>query len=383
MSLTDTGFEPDTQADILERLQAFQRAKISPKLDLSERTVLGNINACMSDELELLQDILVEAWGALDRDVATSDRLSALAVLLGVPRRGARAGLVVQTLNLDASQSYAAGDLQFAVQDEPDNTWTSRDAVVSTSSGNYSAVFVSDLVSALAIAPAGQLTVIPTPVSGLNSGTNAADATPGQDLESDDALRVRMVQAVARGGTQTVQAIRSALVGLDGVLSVDVFENTTNLTDAAGLPPHSIRAVVWDGAVPAADDNEIAQAIAERKAGGITSDGSESGLATVEGVVITMPFARPVLTDITVAVAIESASGVAEADVEAALVAAVDSTPGVGVVLHKLAAAVFTVTGVDDYSSFTINGGTADLAADSLIVYRLTAANTTTTGDVT
>ncbi len=192
MPLLSTGFEPDTQADILERLQAFQRAKISPKLDLSERTVLGNVNACMSDELERLQDILVEAWGALDRDTATADRLAALAVLLGVPRRGARSGLVVVTLNLDASKTYAAGDIALAVQDEPDNTWTNRDVVTSTSSGNYSAVFISDLVSALAIAPAGQLTVIPTPVDGVNTATNPANATPGQDIEDPDALRVRM-----------------------------------------------------------------------------------------------------------------------------------------------------------------------------------------------
>jgi uncharacterized phage protein gp47/JayE len=382
VALTDAGFIPDTQADILERLQNFQRLKISAKLDLSERTVLGNVNAIISDELEALYQVLVEAWGAFDRDTASSDRLSALAVLLGVPRRGTTAGLDVVTLNLDAAQTYAAGDIQLAVQDEPDNTWVNRDAVTSAGSGNYPVVFVSELVSAEAVAAAGTLTVIPTPVGGLNSATNAADATPGQDFESDAALRVRMAQAVARGGTQTVQAIRSALVGLDGVLSVDVFENRTNVANAEGLPPHSIRAVVWDGAVPAADDDAIAQAIADRKAAGITSDGSESGTATVESVLVTIPFARPLLTDITCSVTIASETGVTSAAVKAALAAAVDSTPGVGVVLHKLAAAVFGVAGVDDYSAFTINGGSADLAASSLIVYRLTTANVTATGDV-
>ncbi len=383
MSLTDSGFEPDDQAAILERIQFFQRTKISQKLDLSERSPLGLVDIGISDELEALQQVLEEAYGALDRDAASDDRLAALANLLGVPRRGARPGLVVQTVDLDAAQTYAAGDIEFAVQDEPENTWTNRDAVVSTSSGSYSVVFVSDLVSSLAIAPAGQLTVL-TPISGVNSGTNAADATPGQDIESPDALRVRMALAVARGGLQTVQAIRSALVGIDGVLSADVFENTSNSTDSRGLPPHSIRAVVWDGSPAAARDDEIAQAIADRKAGGITSDGNgEAGTATVEGGgLVTIPFCRPVLTDFAVSVTIVSESGVLSADVKAALSAAVDSTPGVGVVLHRLAKAVFEVPGVDDYSAFTINGAGADLAADTLKTYRLLQAAVTVLGDV-
>jgi hypothetical protein len=50
-------------------------------------------------------------------------------------------GLVTLTLDLDASQSYAPGDIAFHVIDEPTNRWLNRDNVVSTLAGSYDAVF--------------------------------------------------------------------------------------------------------------------------------------------------------------------------------------------------------------------------------------------------
>lgn len=398
MPLTDSGFEPETQADIFERLQNFLRAKISSKLDLSERTVLGNLVAICADNFEQDQQVLAEAYNALDRDAASADRLAAEASKLGVPRRGARAGLVVVELDLDAAQTYAAGSVEFQVEDEPENLWRNRDDFVSTAAAVYPVVFKSDLVSSLARAPAGTLSVLVTdPNGGINSGSNPADATPGQDIESIDALRVRMAESVAAGGSRTVNAIRAAIVRLDGVLSCQVFENVTNFVDSRGLPAHSIRAVVWDGSPAAASDNEIATAIAETKTEGILSDGSESG--TYEdpdsGQLLTFGFARPTVTDFEVSVTIVgvtqadgSTAVVSEDDVKTALLAEANNpeglprTPGTGVILNRLARAVLTVPGVEDYSAFTINGATADLPENTLVVYRLLTADITVSGDV-
>ena len=43
---------------------------------------------------------------------------------------------------------------------------------------------------------------------------------------------------------------------------------------------------------------------------------------------------------------------------------------------------VFSVPGVDDYVTFTVNGGTADLAASVSVVYTLDESDITVTGDV-
>lgn len=383
MPITDTGYEPRTEAEIQESTRTRLRASISEKLDLSERTVLGNWNNIVCEDLTGLEELGQEAYNAFDRDAATGDRLSSLAIVMGVPRRETpTTGLVVMTLNLDAGLTFAPGDITFQVDGEPDNTWHNRDEVVSTSSGNYDAVFESDLTGSTATAASGTLTVLIDPTDNtVNSGTNAQDATPGKDRETDAELRVRMAQGVASGGSHTVNAIRAALVNVNGVISADVFENTTSIVDADGIPGHSIRCVVWDSDPPVAKDAEIAQAIWDLSA--TYSAGSQSGIAVDENLGnVEVHFDRPTVTDVTFAITIESESGVAEDDVIAAIQGVMPTLPGQGVTLNKLAAAVFNVPGVDNWSAALLNGASADLAGDPIVFYRLDSSDVTVSGDV-
>jgi uncharacterized phage protein gp47/JayE len=290
---------------------------------------------------------------------------------------------VTATVNLEASKSYAAGDLVAHVTDQPTNRWLNRDAVASTTAGNYSAVFESEFASSVAVAPAGTLTVIASPVDGWNSITNADDATAGTDIEDIEALRLRREQAVSLGGSRTRNAIRAAIVSLDGVLSCEVFENVTSATDGNGLPPHSFRAVVWDGPTPAADDDEIAQAIYDRKAEGIVSDGGESGTAQDDVVgPVTVNFERATQQAIAVEVNIISAAGVSIDDVKAAIIAQMPTRVGDGVTYNRLTQSVFDVEGVDDWDLFEIDGGTSSLPEDISLIFTLDESDITVTGDV-
>lgn len=384
MPVVATGFETRSFGDILEEIQTAQRSTISAKLDLSERTVLGSLNAIFADHLAQVEELVAEAYAAFDPDNASDDRFVALCLLTGVPRRSATKGLADVTLNLQASKVYQPGDLTASVQDEPDNRWLNRDTVTSTTAGNYAAVFESEFASSAAVAPAGTLTVIASPVDGWNSITNATDATSGTDIEDIEALRLRREQAVSLGGSRTRNSIRAAIVSLDGVLSCEVFENVTNATDGDGIPAHAIRVVVWDGSPPQADDDEIAQAIYDRKAEGIVSDGGESGTAQddVAGPQV-VSFERATEDTITVAVNIESASGVSIDDVKAAIIAVMPTRVGDPVIYNRLSGAVFRVAGVDDWATFTINGGTADLPGDVSTIYTLSESDITVTGDAT
>lgn len=383
MPVTLTGFERRTQGDILEAIQDAQRSTISAKLDLSERTVLGSINPIFAEHIDQLEQLAEECYSAFDPDNASDDRFVALCLLTGVPRRAATKGLAEVTLSLEASKSYAPGDLVAHVTDEVTNRWLNRDTVTSTTAGSYTATFESEFASAEAVAPAGTLTVIASPTDGWLSITNADDATSGTDIEDIEALRLRREQAVSIGGSRTRGSIRSALVLLDGVLSAEVFENTSNVTDANGLPPHSLRAVIWDGDPAAADDDEIAQVIYDRKAEGIVSDGTEVGVAqdSVLGPV-SIAFARALTVDVTVAVEIESATGVSIDDVRDAIVAAMPDRVGEEATFNRLAGAVFRVGGVDDWVTFTINGGTADLPALVSTIYLLDPTDIAVTGNV-
>lgn len=379
--LTDTGWLSLTRAEILEAYEAYERAKISDKLDLGPDQVLGSVNAISADHHEQLWQLAEEAYAAFDLTNATDDRVVALGVTMGVPRRGATQGLVTTTCQFSAGGSYAAGALVAQVAGEPDNLWSNRFAVTVPSSGFFPVKFISTTAGAAAIAPAGTLTIIPTPVAGWVSITNAADAQPGLDIEPIDALRVRISQSTARGGLRTTGAVRAAVVSLPGVLSCDVYENVLAIT-ANGIPPHSMRVVVWDGVGQAADDDEIAQAIWDHSA--TFSMGQQTGEAVDEELgVQVVQFDRATASAVTIAVNIQSASRVAASAVRAALVAAMPNIVGRELTFNRISSAVFAVAGVDDWVTFTVNGGTADLPAAPTTIYTLSTSNITVTGDVT
>lgn len=384
MPITETGYQRRTIDVVLESIQSDLRAKISAKLDLSEDTVLGNTSNIDARRIDELEQLVEEAYNAYDPDNASDDRQVAIALISGVPRRGAQKGLVTVTLDLDASQSYAAGDLAAHVEDEPTNRWLNRDVVESTTAGTYSAVFQSENAGAAAVAEAGTLTVIATPVAGWNSVTNADAATPGQDIESIAALRIRREQSVAAGGSRTRGAIRARLVAIDGVLSAEVFDNPKNVTDENGILAHGLRAVVWDGSPSAADDDEIAQAIYDAGSEGILPQGAESGTARDRetGLPVTVNFDRATPSSLTIAVSIESETGVSRADVKAAILAEVPGKVGKGIIYNRMSGAVFDVAGVDNWLTFTINGGISDLAAVQDGIYLLDEGDITVTGDV-
>src|SRR5688572_31835064 len=97
--LTDTGFTRPTQDEIATELAEDQRGTISAQLDVSESTVIGNLNNIFADQLAQAWEVLEEAYNGHDPDNATDDRVVAQALLTGVVRRGATKGLVTATVN--------------------------------------------------------------------------------------------------------------------------------------------------------------------------------------------------------------------------------------------------------------------------------------------
>jgi uncharacterized phage protein gp47/JayE len=143
-------------------------------------------------------------------------------------------------------------------------------------------------------ANAGTLTVIDTPVSGLNSVINLVDAVPGRNVETDAELRLRRARTLQVAGKATVDAIRSALLDLEGVTDVIVFENDTEIDDPDGRPPKSFEAIVNGG-----EDQEIFDKIWDTKPAGIRTVGSEVGTITdSQGQTHQVKFSRP--TDVNI-----------------------------------------------------------------------------------
>ena len=119
------------------------------------------------------------------------------------------------------------------------------------------------------IAPAQSITVINTPVAGLNSTLNVHDAVTGRNIETDGELRIRRQKTLQVAGNATPGAIRSKLLNLDNVTDVFIFENVTFLPDQVGRPPKSYEVIVAGGDVLA-----ISNTIFESKPAGIQTVGN-------------------------------------------------------------------------------------------------------------
>lgn len=118
-------------------------------------------------------------------------------------------------------------------------------------------------------ADAGTVTEIDTGVTGVDSVTNRYAANEGRYVETDQEIRARYWYNVYSGGGST-EAIKSALLLIDGVTNVTVMQNDQDI-EVNSMAPHSIEAVVQGGY-----EDEIAQTIIAKKAAGIATNGDVS-----------------------------------------------------------------------------------------------------------
>ena len=136
----------------------------------------------------------------------------------------------------------------------------------------------------------GELDTIAVGVSGWNSVYNYVSGDPGEDLETDESLRVRRTAAArVRKSRATDPAIEAALLDVRGVSSALVKSNRGFDTDSDGIPGKSFNSLVIGG-----NDNDIAQCIYENQPAGIQSYGNTSvNITDSHGIEQQISFSRP------------------------------------------------------------------------------------------
>jgi uncharacterized phage protein gp47/JayE len=268
-----------------------------------------------------------------------------------------------QTINFSGGNPWSAASAATAINGATtgvnaydDGNGTLR--VGSTTSGIGSAI---QITGGTANTPLGFATT-------LVKGFNSADAVPGTNLETDEELRVRRESLLRAQGTGTVEAIKSNLLEVDGVTSVSVFENVTDVTDSNGLPPHSFEAIVLGGT-----NLDIANALWANKPAGIETYGSVSqGITDSMGFSHTMNFSRPVDKRIYMSYTLDKTSDYpldGDDQVKAAAVAA-GALLGVGddVIALQFKSLALDITGVTDVTAFTIDTVTPPVGTSNITI---------------
>lgn len=274
--LTSTGLDLDDFETVRALVVAQLRASISSILDVSPDQPVGQIVDILMEKRQELSELLQELHSAIDPDQASGQSLDAVCSMTGTYRDPATKGTVTLTLNLDATTTVPAGSIA-AVTGDADNQWILDSAVTSVGAGNYTGAATASATGPIQ-ALAGTITTIVTAVGGWNSVTNASDATPGEDQETDTALRVRREVELQQGGSTTLGAIVAAVSAIDEVIDVRGYENVAWYLQN-GMPPKSVEIVYFAGtATPtaAATVAAIAAAIQSEKAAGIEAYGSDT-----------------------------------------------------------------------------------------------------------
>lgn len=212
--------------------------------------------------------------------------------------------------------------------------------------------------------PAGSINSINTPVAGLNSVDNILPGTVGRDTETDDEFRLRRKQSLRVVGAATIPAMEARILQeVEGVTSVIIVDNRTDLVDTDGRPPHSFEALIVGGV-----DQDIIDKIWEVKPAGIQTFGSESGQVTdSQGFLQTLFFSRPVNKYVHLEIDISLYSeevfpangidGIKEAIVEFGN----NLSPGDDILFQRFFEAIFSVPGVESINTYkqavTLNPG--------------------------
>lgn len=114
--------------------------------------------------------------------------------------------------------------------------------------------------------PSNALNIMNTPIIGIDSVTNNEAITGGSNKEDDKSLRERAKQALLGLGKGTSDALRSVLMGIDGVVDVMVLD-MDNGVGTAGI-------VIVTATIPPSTDLKavIENTISKTKAAGIKID---------------------------------------------------------------------------------------------------------------
>lgn len=318
--VTSVGLQIPTIEKITEDLATAQRGNMHANIDTEADSPIGQLNGIFGAALREAWEALAVAYNAFDPDSSEGILLDFLAAISGTKRapatRSRFTGSRRLRVDLDANKTVVAGSATFHVLGDPSIRFvTTEDVPIDEPVHPAGVYYVSaecDQDGEIH-ANAGTLTVIATPVVGLNSVINEFDAVVGQPQDKDPALRLRRVAELRAIGSSTVDGIKSDVLSIElddeskPVITCTVFENVEDVEDPdTGLPPHSLEVLVFDGIVANCPNNTLAQTIWDSKPGGIKTVGSSSGIAIdKKGNSHTVAFSRPTISEIKFEITLE------------------------------------------------------------------------------
>ncbi len=322
--LTEAGFTPKRLSDILteaegdlEQIQDPDSGEfLAPEFNSDDPAM--QVVKVPLEGVALGWEMAEIALSQFDPNKAIGAALSSLMMLNGIKRGGGSPSttpvLIVGTPGTPVLAGFIISDPQLQAQ------WVLQADVEIGIGGDVSGLVATAKAGAYT-ALSGTLTRIITPIPGVTSVSNTADATVGVAEESNEDARARRDNSTMAPASAPAQAIWANEANLPGVTYSRIYSNKALTTDGRGIPGKAIAAVIVGG-----DDTEIAKVLLARSS--TTSDWF--GTTTVvlydlQGESYAVKFSRPAAVDIWVEVdtTIDTQRGTWPADGAARIKAAI------------------------------------------------------------
>jgi uncharacterized phage protein gp47/JayE len=277
---------------------------IDPNWNLDPSTPDGLKLASDAEIFANLDELGQRAYNSKDPNKAKDVDLNVICSLTGTIRSQGTPSNVELTLTGVAGTVILSGKL---VESVVDGSQWSIDSNVTIGVGGTVAATATCTTNGATVASIGTITRIVDTVGGWQKVTNPTVATLGTNRQNDSSLRLERAKAVSRPGNAQVDNMLGEIFAVEGVRRAIVLENDTGVTDANGLPEHSVAPIVDGGT-----NEDIAKAIFRKKNPGCKLHAAGTSV-TVPDVFDIYPsnsrditFSRPNYVDMIVSVTIQN-----------------------------------------------------------------------------
>jgi len=294
------GITAPTYAELLDFLKAQYRGIYGPDVYLEADSQDSQLLAVFASAINDANAVAIAIYRSFSPATAQGDALASNVKINGIAKKAASFStadlLIVGQAGIPITNGIA--------KDANGNKWALPASVTIPPAGEITVTATCQTIGAIAAA-AGTINQIGTPTLGWQTVTNPSAAAEGAPVEKDAALRQRQTVSTALPSLTVLNGIIGAVSNLPGVTRLAAYENDTDVTDANGLPRHSISLVVEGG-----DATAIAQAIAAKKTPGSGTYGTTAIVVLdIYGRPVTIRFFRPSDAPITVAVSLKALAG--------------------------------------------------------------------------
>ena len=252
-----------------------------PAVDWDSDLVLSIRTDVLADRLGAVSELTQSIHDSFSPNNATGIHLDDIGAIRGIGRDPATPSTALVALAGTVGTIIVTGKLVRGGGEDGTAQWALTEDVTLTA--GLDTVVVEAVEDGPTAAAPGEISEIVTPVAGWTSVTNAAAATTGDNLETDNAYRLRQARSLANRGSGTLASIQARVLDLDYVQGAFCVNNRTAspaVVSGLTLQANSWGVCVYPATLTTAQEQELVELLYRHGDPGIYINGTSSATVT-------------------------------------------------------------------------------------------------------